>query len=133
MNLQHLYVIHHLTYKFPMTTIISQKCFLYVPWYRGPALFHLSTRSKRLEQMSSTVIMAVCSLFNRMLLSTDLIPAHLLHCGRTVITGCNHTSLEWIRAVRHIYRMIHHMQGVYMSGSTSLLSTCCSSKTKEYN
>ena len=24
--------------------------------------------------------------------------------------GCNHTSLEWIRAVRHIYGIIRHMQ-----------------------
>ena len=27
--------------------------------------------------------------------------------------GCNHTSLEWIRAVRHIYGIICHMQGLY--------------------
>ena len=26
--------------------------------------------------------------------------------------GCNHTFLEWIRAVRHIYGIIRHMQGL---------------------
>ena len=53
--------------------------------------------------------MAVCSLFNRMLLSTDLIPVHLSHCGQTVMIGSNRTSLEWIRAARHIYGIIRHM------------------------
>ena len=57
--------------------------------------------------------MAVCSLFNRMLLLTDLIPVHLLYCGQTVMIGCNHTSFEWTRAVRHIYGIIRHMQGLY--------------------
>ena len=55
--------------------------------------------------------MAVCSLFNRMLLLTDLIPLHLLNCGQTVMTGCNHTSFEWTRAVRHIYGIIRHNAG----------------------
>ena len=59
-------------------------------------------------------IMAVGSLFNRMLLFTDLIPVHLLYCGQTVIIGCNHTSFERTRAVRHIYGIIHHMQGLYI-------------------
>ena len=57
--------------------------------------------------------MAVCSLFNRMLLLTDLIPVHLVYCGQTVMIGCNHTSFEWTRAVRHIYGIIRHMQGLY--------------------
>ena len=57
--------------------------------------------------------MAVFSLFNRMLLLTDLIPLHLLYCGQTVMIGCNHTSFEWTRAVRHIYGIIRHMQGLY--------------------
>ena len=57
--------------------------------------------------------MAVCSLFNRMLLLTDLIPMHLVYCGQTVMIGCNHTSFEWTRAVRHIYGIIRHMQGLY--------------------
>ena len=56
--------------------------------------------------------MAVCSLFNRMLLLTDLIPVHLLYCGQTVMIGCDHTSFEWTRAVRHIYGIIQlvHIQ-----------------------
>ena len=58
--------------------------------------------------------MAVCNLFNRMLLLTDLIPVHLLYCGQTVMIGCNHTSFEWTRAVRHIYGIIRHMQGLYL-------------------
>ena len=70
---------------------------------RGPAPFHRLTPNKRFEPVFSTVIMAVCSLVNRMLLLTDLIPLHLLYCGQTVMIGCNHTSFEWIRAVRHIY------------------------------
>ena len=57
--------------------------------------------------------MAVCSLFNRMLLLTDLIPLHLLYCGQTVMIGCNHTPFEWTRAVRHIYGIKRHMQGLY--------------------
>ena len=57
--------------------------------------------------------MAVCSLFNKMLLLTDLIPVHLLYCGQTVMIGCNHTSFEWTRAVRHIYGIIRHMQDLY--------------------
>ena len=57
--------------------------------------------------------MAVCCLFNRMLLLTDLIPLHLLYCGQTVMIGCYHTSFEWTRAVRHIYGIIRHMQGLY--------------------
>ena len=61
---------------------------------RGPAHEHRLTPNKRFEPLSSTVIMAVCNLFNRMLLSTDLIPVHLLHCGQTVMIGCSHTSLE---------------------------------------
>ena len=81
--------------------------------YRGPAPFHRLTPNKRFEPVFSTVIMAVCSLFNRMLLLTDLIPVHLLYCGQTVMIGCNHTSFEWTRAVRHIYGIIRHMQGLY--------------------
>ena len=27
--------------------------------------------------------------------------------------GCNHTSFEWTRAVRHIYGIKGHMQGLY--------------------
>ena len=84
--------------------------------YRGPAPFHRLTTNKRFEPVFSTVIMAVCSLFNRMLLLTDLIPLHLLYCGQTVNIGCNHTSFEWTRAVRHIYGIIRHMQGLYESG-----------------
>ena len=74
-------------------------------WYRGPRF----TPNKRFEPVFSTVIMAVCSLFNRMLLLTDLIPLHLLYCGQTVMIGSNHTSFEWTRAVRHIYGIIRHM------------------------
>ena len=48
-----------------------------------------------------------------MLLLTDLIPLHLLYCGQTVMIGCNHTSFEWTRAVRHIYGIKRHMQGLY--------------------
>ena len=82
-------------------------------WNLGPAPFHRLTPNKRFEPVFSTVIMAVCSLFNRMLLLTDLIPVHLLYCGQTVMMGCNHTSFEWTRAVRHIYGIIRHMQGLY--------------------
>ena len=74
---------------------------------RGPAPFHRLTPNKRFEPVFSTVIMAVCSLFNRMLLLTDLIPLHLLYCGQTVMIGCNHTSFEWTRAVRHIYGIFY--------------------------
>ena len=81
--------------------------------YRGPAPFHRLAPNKRFEPVFSTVIMAVCSLFNRMLLLTDLIPLHLLYCGQTVMIGCNHTSFEWTRAVRHIYGIKRHMQGLY--------------------
>ena len=81
--------------------------------YRGPAPFHRLTPNKRFEPVFSTVIMAVCSLFNRMLLLTDLIPVHLVYCGQTMMKGCNHTSFEWTRAVRHIYGIIRHMQGLY--------------------
>ena len=77
-----------------------------IPPYRGPAPFHRLTPNKRFEQVFSTVIMAVCSLFNRMLLLTDLIPLHLVYCGQTVMIGCNRTSFEWTRAVRHIYGII---------------------------
>ena len=77
-------------------------------------LFHRLIPNKRFEPVFSTVIMAVCSLFNRMLLLTDLIPVYLLYCGQTVMIGCNHTSFEWTRAVRHIYGIIRHMQGLYM-------------------
>ena len=86
--------------------------------YRGPAPFHRLTPNKRFEPVFSTVIMAVCSLFNRMLLLTDLIPVHLLYRGQTVMIGCNHTSFEWTRAVRHIYGIIRHMQGLYKIFST---------------
>ena len=81
--------------------------------YGGLAPFHRLTPNKRFEPVFSTVIMAVCSLFNRMLLLTDLIPVHLVYCGQTVMIGCNHTSFEWTRAVRHIYGIIRHMQGLY--------------------
>ena len=84
--------------------------------YRGPARFHRLTPNKRFEPMPSTVIMAVCSLFNKMLLSTDLIPVHFLYRRRTVMEGCNRTCLEWIRAVRHIYGIIRHTQGLYWQG-----------------
>ena len=67
--------------------------------------------------------MAVCSLFNRMLLLTDLIPLHLLYCGQTVMIGCNHTSFEWTRAVRHIYGIIRHMQGLYRKLFWHMIST----------
>ena len=40
---------------------------------RGPAPFHRLTPNKRFEPVFSTVIMVVCSLFNKMLLLTDLI------------------------------------------------------------
>ena len=81
--------------------------------YRGPAPFHRLTPNKRFEPVFSTVIRAVCSLFNRILLLTDLMPVHLLYCGQTVMIGCNHTSFEWTRAVRHIYGILRHMQGLY--------------------
>ena len=81
--------------------------------YRGPAPFHRLTPNKRFEPVFSTVIMSVCSLFNRMLLLTDLIPVHLVYCGQTVMIGCNHTSFEWTRTVRHIYGIIRHVQGLY--------------------
>ena len=81
--------------------------------YRGPAPFHQSTPNKRFEPVFSTVIMAMCSLFNRMLLLTNLIRLHLIYCGQTMMIGCNHTSFEWTRAVRHIYGIIRHMQGLY--------------------
>ena len=90
--------------------------------YRGPAPFHRLTPNKRFEPVFSTVIMAVCSLFNRMLLLTDLIPVHLLYCGQTVMIGCNHTSFEWTRAVRHIYGIIRHMQGLYINLALVLIS-----------
>ena len=66
--------------------------------------------------------MAVCSLFNRMLLLTDLIPVHLLYCGQTVMIGRNHTCFEWARAVRHIYGIIRHMQGLYRRIKTSCVT-----------
>ena len=75
--------------------------------------------------------MAVCSLFNRMLLLTDLIPVHLLYCGQTVMIGCKHISFEWTRAVRHIYGIIRHMQGLYkfygrgMSGILFFIFASC--------
>ena len=88
--------------------------------YRGPAPFHRLTPNKRFEPVFSTMIMAVCSLFNRMLLLTDLILVHLLYCGQPVMIGCNHTSFERTREVRHIYGIIRHMQGLYtMSPSIS--------------
>ena len=59
------------------------------------------------------MIVAVCSLFYKMLLLNDLIPVCLLYCGQTVMIGCNHTSFEWTRAVRHIYGIIRHMQSLY--------------------
>ena len=89
--------------------------------YRGPAPFHRLTPNKRFEPVFSTVIMAVCSLFNRILLLTDLIPVHLVYCGQTVMIGCNHTSFEWTRAVRHIYGIIRHMQGLYSQDSCGCL------------
>ena len=95
------------------TTINRTILFLNQWIYRGPAPFHRLTPNKRFEPVFSTVIMSVYSLFNRMLLLTDLIPVHLVYCGQTVMIGCNHTSFEWTRAVRHIYRIIRHMQGLY--------------------
>ena len=94
---------------------------------RGPAPFHRLTPNKRFEPVFSTVIMAVCSLFNRILLLTDLIPVHLLYCGQTVVIGCNHTSFEWIRAVRHIYGIIRHMQGLYRLSAWFTTINRCSS------
>ena len=66
--------------------------------YRGPARFNRSTPNKTFEPIS-TVIMAVCSLFNRMLSSTDLIPVHLLHYRTNCDDKLNHTSLEWITTI----------------------------------
>ena len=91
----------------------------------GPAPFHRLTPNKRFEPVFSTVIMAVCSLFNRMLLLTNLIPVHLLYCRQTVMIGCNHTSFEWTRAVRHIYGIIRHMQGLYR-GYCMIIGYACS-------
>ena len=92
---------------------------------RGPAPFHRLTPNKRFEPVFSTVIMAVCttlcSLFNRMLLLTDLIPVHLLYCGQTVMIGCNHTSFEWTRAFRHSYVIVRHMQGLYSNHAVKAL------------
>ena len=48
--------------------------------YRGSARFHRLTPNKKFEPMSSTGIMAVCSLFSKLLLSIDLIIVHLLLC-----------------------------------------------------
>ena len=59
-----------------------------------------------------------------MLLLTDLIPVHLLYCGQTVMIGCNHTSFEWTRAVRHIYGIIRHMQGLYLFFSPDYILQC---------
>ena len=111
-------------YKHPLKCLLIEENWKLVIWwcfscqfcyclYRGPAPFHRLTPNKRLEPVFSTVIMAVCSLFNRMLSLTDLIPVHLLYCGQTVMIGRNHTSFEWTRVVRHIYGIIRHMQGLY--------------------
>ena len=112
-----LYCINTIVRYFPLkdrvSALILQNCRHRTLFYRGPAPFHRLTPNKRFEPVFSTVIMAVCSLFNRMLLLTDLIPVHLLYCGQTVMIGCNHTSFEWTRAVRHIYGIIRHMQGLY--------------------
>ena len=75
--------------------VIEKLISIRIMTYRGPAPFHRLTPNKRFEPVFSTVIMAVCSLFNRMLLLTDLIPVHLVYCGQTVMIGCNHTSFEW--------------------------------------
>ena len=91
---------------------MTVRCKHYLRPNRGPAPFHRLTPNKRFEPVFSTV--AVCSLFNRMLLLTDLIPVHLVYCGQTVMIGCNHTSFEWTRAVRHIYGILRHMQGLYI-------------------
>ena len=48
--------------------------------YSGSARFHRLTPHKGFEPMFRTIIMAVCSLFSRLLLSTDLITVHLLLC-----------------------------------------------------
>ena len=99
---------------------------------RGPAPFHRLTPNKRFEPVFSTVIMAVCSLFNRMLLLTDLIPVHLVYCGQTVMIGCNRTSFEWTRAVRHIYGIIYALRRSRQNArytqrrDTPFLSYCCS-------
>ena len=91
---------------------------------RGPAPFHRLTPNKRFEPVFTTVIMAVCSLFNKMLLLTDLIRVYLLYCGQTVMIGCNHTSFEWTRAVRHIYGIIRHMQGLYILTFCYIICLC---------
>ena len=54
--------------------ISSLRWLNWVTWaYRGPALFHRLTPNKRFEPVFSTVIMAVGSLFNRMLLIVGLL------------------------------------------------------------
>ena len=81
---------------------------------RGPAPFHRLTPNKRFEPVFSTVIMAVCSLFNRMLLLTDLIPVHLLYCGQTVMVGCNHTSFEWTSSPPYLRYNTSHAGPLYV-------------------
>ena len=85
-------------------------------------MFSSTDSKQKFEPVFSTVIMAVCSLFNRMLLLTDLIPVHLLHCGRTMVIGCSRISFEWIRALRHIYGLIRHMRGLYISSRVHIRS-----------
>ena len=104
------HIVNHLSIALVQVTALVM---LVLAIHRGPAPFHRLTPNKRFEPVFSTVIMAVCSLFNRMLLLTDLIPVHLVYCGQTVMIGCNHTSFEWTRAVRHIYGKIRHMQDLY--------------------
>ena len=56
---------------------------------------------------------------------------HLLYSGQTVMIGCNHTSFEWTRAVRHIYGIIRHMQGLY--GKYMISSTLRMEKVYQFN
>ena len=109
----------------PVKCDTALRCSIASQRNRGPAPFHRLTSNKRFEPVFSTVIMAVCSLFNRKLLLTDLIPVHLLYCGQTVMLGCNHTSFEWTRAVRHIYGIIRHMQGLYTSITDHYIECTC--------
>ncbi len=61
--------------------------------------------------MSFTAIMAQCSPFNKIILSTNLLIMSILRVRQTVVVICDHTFLEWIWAICHTDGILCHMQG----------------------
>ena len=95
---------------------------------RGCARNYRLAPHKGFEPISYIVIMAQCSLFTEMLLSTLWQYWFYSYVGRKVVVGCDHAFVWYIWVVRHTYGIIHVRHAQPLLWSSWSFSSWCSSQ-----